>query len=152
MGNSACKNRVALDEDFSKVLQVVKLDGKVIEFDAPIRVKDLLAAYPNLYVGAFREATQPLPLDCKLKVGGIYYLLPYFADRPCKDDEQIDDAPAKRVKMVITKQQLQLLLSKDIRIEDFFLELDKGSCRSLDDAARSWRPTLQAIPEGRISS
>ncbi|GAB2293918.1 hypothetical protein Dimus_028132 [Dionaea muscipula] len=154
MGNSTCKlarmGGIELERDESddvrvrspktrKVLQVVKLDGKIIEFDAPIIVKDLLAMYPSLYyIGAFRGSMQPLPLHHKLKVGGIYYLLSSSHDSPCQ---------VKRVKMVITKQQLKLLLSKGIIVDmDDNNNNNKEPHRS-DDSTTAWRPTLEAIPE-----
>ncbi|CAO2821371.1 unnamed protein product [Amaranthus hypochondriacus] len=60
----------------NRILQIIKVDGKILEFTNPLIVRDLLVNHPNYYVGMFKEATQPLPLDHKLKIGNIYYLLP----------------------------------------------------------------------------
>uniref|UniRef100_A0A803MUV0 Uncharacterized protein n=1 Tax=Chenopodium quinoa TaxID=63459 RepID=A0A803MUV0_CHEQI len=123
-----------------KVLQVMKVhDGKILEFRAPIKVKDLLKNYPNFYVGLFKEATQPLPLEYKLKVGEIYYLLPCFSAtivEPTNIGKVSSSSPISkprngvvRIKMVITRKQLrQLLSSQAMRVETMLLEIGKKSC------------------------
>ncbi|KAL2556294.1 uncharacterized protein Fot_01033 [Forsythia ovata] len=49
----------------------------------------------------------------------------------------------KRIKVVITKQQLQELLSKRTSIEAVILGIDS-------DSQTSWKPILQPIPEEKI--
>ncbi|XP_056694480.1 uncharacterized protein [Spinacia oleracea] len=108
-----------------EVLQVMKVnDGKLLEFRAPIKVKDLLKNYPNFYVGIFKEATQPLPLEYKLKIGKIYYLLPCFiATIPNPRNGVV------RIKMVITKKQLRQLLSNHtVKIDTILLDIGKKLC------------------------
>uniref|UniRef100_A0A803L2C5 Uncharacterized protein n=1 Tax=Chenopodium quinoa TaxID=63459 RepID=A0A803L2C5_CHEQI len=124
-----------------KVLQVMNVhDRKILEFRAPIKVKDLLKNYPNFYVGLFKEATQPLPLEYKLEVGKIYYLLPCFS-ATILEPNNIGDVSSSsspipkprngvvRIKMVITRKQLrQLLSSQAMRVETMLLEIGKKSC------------------------
>lgn len=117
-----------------KVLRVLKVhDGKILEFRAPIKVKDLLINYPKFYVGIFREATQPLPLEYKLKIGKIYYLLPCFPRVEDVYTSLLCLVPRPkdgglRIKVVITKQQLrQLLSSNQTRVETMLLRIDKKS-------------------------
>ncbi|RVW22360.1 hypothetical protein CK203_096198 [Vitis vinifera] len=100
-----------------RVLWVVKRDGKMIQFRGPILVKDVLVNFSGLGVGVSREALQHLPSDYELKIGKVYYLLPC----PCSsggsvsapevssvaDDGGQKGSGMKRIKVVITKQQLQ---------------------------------------------
>ncbi|CAI9767748.1 unnamed protein product [Fraxinus pennsylvanica] len=50
----------------------------------------------------------------------------------------------KRIKVVITKQQLQALLSKRISVEEVLGVY--RSCNSVDSQT-SWKPVLKSIPE-----
>ncbi|KAJ8446263.1 hypothetical protein Cgig2_016034 [Carnegiea gigantea] len=110
MGN--CLALPLLKED-DQVLQVIKMDdGKIMEFKNPLLVKDLLVNYPSSYVGAFKEAKHPLPLEHKLKIGKIYYLLPRAGSDDDHEEHRKIEAPAKRIKVVITKAQLQQLIAK----------------------------------------
>ncbi|KAL6320437.1 hypothetical protein AAG906_007134 [Vitis piasezkii] len=136
-----------------RVLWVVKRDGKMIQFRGPILVKDVLVNFSGLGVGVSREALQHLPSDYELKIGKVYYLLPC----PCSsggsvsapevssmaDDGGQKGSGMKRIKVVITKQQLQDLLSKQISLEELLLS------QSVDlSSPRNWKPKLDPIPEG----
>ncbi|XP_034710156.1 uncharacterized protein LOC117932940 [Vitis riparia] len=136
-----------------RVLWVVKRDGKMIQFRGPILVKDVLVNFSGLGVGVSREALQHLPSDYELKIGKVYYLLPC----PCSSggsvsapevSSMVDDggqkgSGMKRIKVVITKQQLQDLLSKQISLEELLLS------QSVDlSSPRNWKPKLDPIPEG----
>lgn len=132
---------------------MVKRDGKMIQFRGPILVKDVLVNFSGLGVGVSREALQHLPSDYELKIGKVYYLLPC----PCSsggsvsapevssvaDDGGQKGSGMKRIKVVITKQQLQDLLSKQISLEELLLS------QSVDlSSPRNWKPKLDPIPEG----
>lgn len=135
MGNllALCAIGGSVFRGHESMLRVLKVyDGKILEFRASIKVKDLLMNYPNSYVGLFREATQPLPLEYKLKIGKIYYLLPCFPTIKIVSTSllcpvsQPKDSGGVRIKMVITKQQFrQLLLSNEIRVGTMLLGIDK---------------------------
>ncbi|KAL2921688.1 hypothetical protein RDABS01_013179 [Bienertia sinuspersici] len=133
-------NTFALSKKGKEVLQVLKVnDGKILKFTAPIKVKDLLINYPNFYVAIFRDATQCLPLEYKLKVGKVYYLVPYFSTI-IQDDyvsspllcyiPQPKDRGV-RIKVVVTKQQLRQLLTNQVRFETMFLGIDKKTRKSV---------------------
>ena len=57
-------------------------------------------------------------------------------------------APRRRIKLVITKQQLQQLVSKQISIQDIIHMQNTENC-SHDSALTSiyWKPELGSIPE-----
>ncbi|MBA0773577.1 hypothetical protein Gotri_008844, partial [Gossypium trilobum] len=74
-----------------KVIQVVKTDGKILEFRAPLLVKD-------------------------------------------------------RIKVVITKQELQQLLAKQVSVQEVLAGLEKRN-GSFVESPRNWKPKLDSILE-----
>ncbi|CAI9774207.1 unnamed protein product [Fraxinus pennsylvanica] len=71
--------------------------------------------------------------------------LPTAAAPPPVVAEAEPAAAVKRIKVVITKHQLQELLSKKISVEAVILGMDR-SCNSVDSQT-SWKPILKSIPE-----
>lgn len=123
------------------VLQVVKMDGKILEFTTPINVKDILVNFSGSGIGLSKEDSEHLPPDYELKMGKVYYMLP-------SADVSSNNMGVKRIKIVITKQQLQDLLAKQISVEDVLLGLEKRTCDDSLDSPRNWKPKLESIPEG----
>ncbi|CAO2838519.1 unnamed protein product [Amaranthus hypochondriacus] len=129
MGNflvscSACH----LMSEKHKVLQVIKMnDGKILEYRTSIKVKDLLIEYPNFYVGLFKEATQPLPLGYKLRIGNVYYLISSSSSTTIKKPNSIilRNNGVVRIKLVLTKKQFHMLFSNHMKVEAFMLEIMK---------------------------
>ncbi|KAI6672492.1 hypothetical protein NL676_000398 [Syzygium grande] len=116
-----------------EVLQIVKLDGKIAKLTAPVLVKDLST---NL----------------------VYYVLPAAAAAAMSPERvpstsgqsEQSDGVKKRIKIVITKQQLQQLLSKSVSVEEILAGTNKETCQDRGlDSPRNWRPRLDSIPEGR---
>lgn len=154
MGNFLAMSR----ED--KVVQIMRNDGKILELRTPILVRDLMENNPNTYVGLFKEAIQPLPVDYRLKMGKIYYLL------PCVNNKTIADEPvngkvlggSKRIKVVIRRDQLQQMLAQkqvkggfefdDQVLFGVNLSRDCGSDSDVDGSSSNWLPKLESIPEG----
>ncbi|KAK4431268.1 hypothetical protein Salat_0888900 [Sesamum alatum] len=128
------------------------MDGKVVEFTAPVLVKELLMNFEGFGVKSSRKSSKHLPPSFELKLGGIYYLLPSEAPMQLKSmvtavpvkAEPEPNTPFKRVKVVITKKQLQDLLEKKISVEKIILGTDK-TCSV--DCPANWKPTLTSIPE-----
>ncbi|KAL2921693.1 3-hydroxybenzoate 6-hydroxylase [Bienertia sinuspersici] len=133
-------NNFALSKKGKEVLQVLKVnDGKILKFTAPIKVKNLLINYPNIYVALFWDATHCLLLEYKLKVGKVYYLVPYFIT--IIQDDYVSSTllcyipqpkdRGVRIKVVVTKQQLRQLLINQVRLETMFLGIDKKTRKSV---------------------
>ncbi|KAK9292569.1 hypothetical protein L1049_020543 [Liquidambar formosana] len=149
----SCARAAAMAKQ-QKVLRVVKTDGKILEFSVPILVKDLLVKFSGLGVGVSKEASQHLPLNHKLKTGKIYYLLPLASPAGAIDPAGISsmDNPeqtcgSKRIKVVITKQQLKELMSKQvISLEEVLSGLEKTACSMV--SSTNWKPKLESIAEG----
>jgi hypothetical protein len=139
-----------------RVIQVVKMDGKIMEFSTPIIVKDILVNFSGSGIGLSKEASEHLPPNYELKMGKAYYMLPSISSvctpadisSTTADDEKASTGGGvKRIKIVITKQQLQDLLTKQISVEDVLLRLEKQTCDSVD-SLKNWKPKLESIPEG----
>lgn len=146
----------AAAEQKKAVVQVVKMDGKILEFAATILVKDLLVRFPGLGVGLSKETpAECLPWSYELKLGNIYFLFPLLKSSP----EEIFPGPVvvgrelepsnhviKTIKLVITKKQLQeLIMSKNVS------EIkNAAAANSSDDyisTGKGWKPGLESIPE-----
>ncbi|KAG6433049.1 hypothetical protein SASPL_104654 [Salvia splendens] len=109
-----------------KVLQVVKEDGKIIEFKSAVLVKELLLNFRGFGV---KQSGKFLPPSFGLHLGKTYYLCPWKCPVPAEDTA----AEVKRIKIVITKKQLEEMLSKQTN--------------SSADLATNWKPSLFPIPE-----
>ncbi|OVA04715.1 Protein of unknown function DUF4228 [Macleaya cordata] len=135
-----------------KILRIVKSDGKILEYGTSILVKDLLMNFKGFGVGISKGITsQYLPPNYELKIGQIYYLLPCFGSiiSPSSPLTELDrSGSVKQIKVVITKQQLQDLLSKKVSVDEMLLGVSKGAFDDFEPT-RIWRPKLETIPEGR---
>ncbi|RDX71926.1 hypothetical protein CR513_48655, partial [Mucuna pruriens] len=103
-----------------KLVRVAKPDGKVLEFSTPVHVKDILTNYPAYGVGVSEKVTEPLSPDHELKAGRLYYLLPSLHS-PGNLISSNTGGGIKRIKVVITKKQLEQLVTKKISVEDLLL-------------------------------
>ncbi|KAG8381581.1 hypothetical protein BUALT_Bualt06G0136400 [Buddleja alternifolia] len=131
------------------------MDGKIIEFTSPILVKELLINFEGFGVKSSKRASNSdLPPNFELKLGNIYYLLPSKAplDRAEKragsvsvEVEAEPNSGVKRIKVVITKKQLQELLSKKTSTERIIFGIDQA--RPVVDPQINWKPSLVSIPE-----
>ncbi|XP_054789239.1 uncharacterized protein LOC129294778 [Prosopis cineraria] len=122
------------------IVRVTKPDGKILEFRTPVVVRQILEDFPALILCVSKEASDPLSPDHELKAGRLYYLLPNLSS-PGNTNA---GSGMKRVKIVITKQQLEQLVAKQISLEDVLSDVQS---RTLDLPC-SWRPQLDSIPEG----
>lgn len=139
-----------------KVLQIVKLDGKIANLTAPVLVKDLSTNLVGSGISLSKGDSKRLPLNHELKLGKVYYVLPAAAAAMSPErvpstagQSEQSDGVKKRIKIVITKQQLQQLLSKSVSVEEILAGTNKETCQDRGlDSPRNWRPRLDSIPEG----
>ncbi|OMO82231.1 hypothetical protein CCACVL1_12015 [Corchorus capsularis] len=114
------------------------------------------------------DGLQHLRPDAKLLGGQLYYLIPIpspsqkskkkkvrFSD-PEVTDEQGSPAGVVRIKLVISKQELQELLQKEgVSVRDVVSQIQsKESTKAMDtsesdggDDCRGWKPVLESIAE-----
>ena len=158
MGNcyALCKPSTDVTTKHGKVLQIVKMDGKILQFSSPILVKDMLVNFSSSGIGLSKEASEHLPPNYELKLGKVYYLLPSLssvgttspADNMSSSADKEKDNGVRRIKIVITKKQLQELLAKQASVEDVVSGLERKTCNNAFDSRTSWKPKLESISEG----
>nr|GEW46308.1 MDIS1-interacting receptor like kinase 2-like [Tanacetum cinerariifolium] len=121
------------------MIQVERQDGKTLEFRAPILVEELLQRYPGAEVVV---ALLNHHYNYKLKSGNMYYLVPKSSQvsepRVVNKDEDWGGCKRKRIKVVITKQQLEQLVSNQISIQDVMMKRNQAPC---------WSKELESTPE-----
>ena len=189
--------KVSAELTGDELIMVMKMDGKIMEFTAPLLVSDLTAAYPQHSLVHSGDLCRSLSPEYKLLPGQLYCLLipnsPYHVSKNndinpeeaiLSEPKSIDNGSCEgrlisresqekynalsslkcmqngsgiiRVKMVISKQELDALLAecymKDKSMERLLLQLEcKAQNVKEDYVARRcngvWRPSLESIPE-----
>ncbi|XP_060184521.1 uncharacterized protein LOC132614156 isoform X1 [Lycium barbarum] len=165
-------NCIVLQE---KIVKVVKKDGKILEYKAPIKVHQVLSQFSGHVISNSLQVidNQHLQPDDDLLGGQIYYLLPQlpvqpppksakkkvkfvsdqvkkkvkFANDQLVEEEVKQKTEVVRIKIVITKKELQALLNS----EDGLIKVgDIKSTTIVDDSTTNgieWKPVLDIIPE-----
>ncbi|KAG9459101.1 hypothetical protein H6P81_003609 [Aristolochia fimbriata] len=147
-----------------KVIKVMKMDGKILEYNQPMQVHELLSEFEGHVVSDEQPVSgRHLHPSTKMRSGTLYYLLP----APCQllqfkskvEWKETDNTnPTVRIKMIMTKQEFREMLAKGgIKDEELVtaLQISKPCMKEAGDEAdnserlRIWRPALESIPEGR---
>ncbi|XP_043693341.1 uncharacterized protein LOC122643828 [Telopea speciosissima] len=156
-----------------KVIKVMKTDGKVLEYKQPLRVHQVLSEFAGHAISDTLPVFRHLHPNTQMLSGRHYYLLPPPLPSSCSDDSSklpvaSNPTPAEpaghgssggvavRVKIVITKQKLEEILSKGVlSVDEIISHLQNGKSKDVvginDDESRSsrvWKPVLESIPEG----
>ncbi|XP_038875983.1 uncharacterized protein LOC120068327 [Benincasa hispida] len=165
MGNSCVSYRIKLPcclkvdaahrKKQGEALKIVKSDGKVLEFITPTLVKDVLVNFSGFVIGSSQDASHHhyLSPDFELKMGQVYYMLPSPQPTallpPHSFTEDSDKSSnTKRVRIVLTKKQLQQLLAKQVSMEDLIMQQLEQTTLCNFESSSTWKPALAAIPEG----
>lgn len=154
-----------------KVIKVMKTDGKILEYRAPIKVHEILSEFSGHAISDSLPEIRRLGSDLKLLGGNLYYLVPVplvaasknkaekkrvrFTEPAETQDDGGQIGKVVRVKLVISKQELEKLLQKEgVSVEDM-VSLSKikqsgkadttAFCGEEDDGV--WKPVLESIPE-----
>ncbi|CAN6887801.1 unnamed protein product [Brassica oleracea var. botrytis] len=153
-----------------KAIKIMRNDGEVVEYRGPMKVHDILTQFSGHY-SLFDSLSNHCHLhpQAKLLCGRLYYLMPKqtttvkhkktkkvrFANPEVeKEGDTKEKSPSVvRVKMVVSKKELEKLLQGGSVHEVVYRSLDKQHlCRDDDDDAADecltgWRPLLDSIPE-----
>ncbi|XWS66669.1 hypothetical protein CRYUN_Cryun05aG0220500 [Craigia yunnanensis] len=154
-------NCLVLEE---KVISVMKTDGKMLEYQAHIKVQQLLSDFSGHALSDSFSGFQHLQPDAKLLPGQLYYLIPVpspsqkskkkkvrFSNPEVNDEQR--SAGAVRIKLIISKQELHELLQKGVSVQDMVSQIQsKQSTNGIDtseadDNCRGWKPVLESIAE-----
>ncbi|XP_022742416.1 uncharacterized protein LOC111293755 [Durio zibethinus] len=154
-------NCLVLEE---KVIRVMKTDGKILEYQAPIKVQQVLSDFYGHVLSDSFSGFQHLQPDAKLLPGQLLLLIPVplpsqkskkkvrFSN-PEVNDEQ-ESAVVIRIKLIISKQELQELLQKEgVSVQNMVSQIhSKQSTNGIDtsdadDNCKGWKPVLESIAE-----
>ncbi|MED6134080.1 hypothetical protein PIB30_034119 [Stylosanthes scabra] len=152
-----------------KVVKIMKTDGKVLEYKAPIKVEKVLLDFSGHAVSDSHSLLRHLHPNTKLIAGNLYYLVPpppppqpprksrkkvRFAEPEVKD---VEESKVVTIKVVISKQQLRDMMQKGVVSIDKMLSMvhpenqrathddgEEGDRNSCDEV---WKPTLESIAE-----
>lgn len=128
-----------LTRKHGKMIQVERQDGKTLELKGPMLVEEVLERNPGAAAVVALSNDDDhchLPLKYRLKSGKMYYLVPKASE---ESEARVvkEDWGRKRIKVVITKQQLEQLVSNQISIQDVMMAHNRAS----------WSQELESIPE-----
>ncbi|KAK1404718.1 Glutaminase-asparaginase [Heracleum sosnowskyi] len=153
-------NCLALHEN---LVQVIKTDGKILEYNAPLKVHQVLSEYSGHAISRTLQVTEHLRPDAELRAGQLYYLLPVpissmELDKEYSNTKEVageENRGVVRIKLVIRKQDLEEMLREGGTIEDVIVQLQNNQLvdtfKNLDtDASKNstgWKPVLPSIPE-----
>lgn len=148
-----------------KVIKIMKPDGKILEYRAPMKVYQVLAEFSGHAISETASVMEHLRPESKLLGGHLYYLvrLPLPPKKKKKvrfsDLELVDEADGEpksktttssvvRIKLVISKQQLQDMLRKGgVSVGDMVSKLHMDD-DNVTHRQGYWKPVLESIPEG----
>lgn len=155
-------NCIVLQE---KPIKVMKTDGEILEYRAPMKVHQLLSQYSCHAISKTFPVIQHLRAETDMLSGHVYYLLPLPVPSPEFDNrskeitgDQKINSGVVRIKVVISKQELELMLRKGVlSVNEMVSELhNKQSANAVDKMdysdhgngiCKGWKPVLQSIPE-----
>lgn len=146
------------------VIKIMKSDGKILEYQAPIKVQQVLSDFCDHAIADSLQAFQHLLPDTNLLGGRLYYLVPLQLPSPAKkkkvrfsipEDQEVKDVQEKtsvvRIKLVISKQELEEMLRKGgVSVDDMVSQLhgqQRVQTVDIPDGVNTWKPVLESIPE-----
>ncbi|XP_028771304.1 uncharacterized protein LOC114740763 [Neltuma alba] len=148
------------------IVRVVKADGKVLEYKEPIKVHQVLTQFFGHAISESLPVVRHLHPDTKLLRGQLYYLVPPASSPSPKaskkkvrfanpEVESEEESSVVRIKLVISKKELQNMLCKGGISINNILPLvhgekgqEDGEDNKTDDyGCQGWKPALESIPE-----
>ncbi|XP_010683729.2 uncharacterized protein LOC104898360 [Beta vulgaris subsp. vulgaris] len=148
-----------------KVVQIVKPDGKILEYKASIKVSDVLSEFQGHGLSDKLPVLQYLKPNIELVAGSLYYLIPVLTQSPKvgkkkvrfaepeKMEEKKSQDTSLTIKLVISKQELkEMLKSGALSLDELVSKQQNDKCRTemLDEqsyGSKTWTPSLKSICE-----
>ncbi|KAI9122023.1 hypothetical protein K1719_006712 [Acacia pycnantha] len=148
------------------IVKIAKTDGKVLEYEAPIKVHQVLTQFSGHAITESLPVVRHLHPNTKLLRGQLYYLVPpasppspktskrkvRFANPEGEIDQE--ESSVVRIKLVISKKELQNMLCKGgISINNILPlvhgeKVEEGEDKAHDEYGyQGWKPALESIPE-----
>ncbi|GLT94707.1 hypothetical protein SLE2022_124360 [Rubroshorea leprosula] len=146
-----------------KVVRVMKNDGKILEYQEPIKVHQVLSEFSGHALSDSFPGCHHLQPDAKLLSGHLYYLIPLpLVSQKVKKKVRFSNPEADgeqgtgvvRIKLVISKQELRKMLQKEgVSVPEMISKAQSRKSESKidmsegDDNCRGWKPVLESISE-----
>lgn len=148
-----------------KVIKIRKTDGKILTYKAPMKVHQILSEFPGHAISDTLPVLRHLKPDTKLHKNHVYYLLPLPLSSPKvgkkktvrfanPEEEAVQESGVVRIKLVITKKELQEMIQKGVVAVDEMVSqlhikkgIDSADEFTADDDNKGWKPDLESIPE-----
>ncbi|KAL6988418.1 hypothetical protein U1Q18_014168 [Sarracenia purpurea var. burkii] len=159
----------------AKLIRVMKPDGKILEYKAPLKAHQVMSDFPGHAISDTLPVLGYLRPDSEMIGGHLYYLLRSppalpgpavekkrvrFANPEIDDGGEAGNGGVVRIKLVISKQELEVLLRKGgvSVVEDMVsdhLQMKQNPYQNeevelvSDDngSSEGWKPVLESIPE-----
>ncbi|XP_027073003.1 uncharacterized protein [Coffea arabica] len=150
-----------------KAIKVIKSDGRVLEYNPPMKVCHVLSIFGGHALYDSLPVVRHLHPDTDMIGGRVYYLLPLLTVHPQRARKAGDvsgkitatgqEGGVLRIKLVISKEELQAMLRKGgITVDNMVSKLQNngktyGTDSFSSDSRRSsprWMPLLESVPEG----
>ncbi|XP_057505600.1 uncharacterized protein LOC130788910 [Actinidia eriantha] len=151
------------------IIKVVKTDGKVLEYKAPIKAHQVLSDFPGHAISDTLPAARWLRPDDPLIGGHVYYLLPLQGPPDAVDKKRVRFASPERedgggstggvvrIKVVMSKKELEVMLRKGgISLCDLVSHVENKESTDQNEEfggeenigrCEGWKPVLKSIPE-----
>ncbi|KAL7247817.1 hypothetical protein ACSBR2_002682 [Camellia fascicularis] len=156
------------------IIKVMKTDGKVLEYKAPLKAHQVLSDFAGHAISGTLPVLRHLHPDDNMAGGHLYYLLPLPSPPPAVAEKKRvrfanpevevgQESGVVRIKLVISKQELEVMLRKGgFSIDEMVYDQLKRKQISLDDQKDhefddhvvddddhddGWKPVLESIPE-----
>ncbi|PSS23582.1 Protein of unknown function DUF4228, plant protein [Actinidia chinensis var. chinensis] len=150
-----------------KVIKVMKPDGKVLEYNAPIKVHQVLSDFAGHAISDTLPVVRHLRPNSDMIGGHLYYLLhlpvpPLACEKKrvnfasSEREEAIQGSGVVRIKVVMSKQNLEVMLRNGVvSLDDLVSQLQKKQSTNQNDkfdaagnrSREGWKPLLESIPE-----
>ncbi|KAM0980584.1 uncharacterized protein LOC126600717 [Malus sylvestris] len=162
-------NCLVMQENVTKIMRP---DGKILEYSADMKVYQVLSEFSGHAISETAPNYQHLRPDSKLLGGHLYYLVPLplpppkkasqkkvrFSEPEAERPEPEQETKVVRIKLVISKKELQEMLTKGgvavldemvSRLQSEEKGIDKSNSNSfnVDGNCEGWKPALESIPE-----
>ncbi|XP_041019822.1 uncharacterized protein LOC121261479 [Juglans microcarpa x Juglans regia] len=149
----------------TKAIKIMKTDGKVLRYKAPMKVHQVLLEFPGHAISDTLPVLRHLKPETKLLRGHVYHLVPLPLPSPKvgkkktvrfanPEGEAVQESGVVRIKLIITKKELLEILEKGVdSVGEKVSQLQSKSCiggageYTGDENCRGWMPDLESIPE-----
>ncbi|KAH1039783.1 hypothetical protein J1N35_041526 [Gossypium stocksii] len=124
--NKAMGNCLAQQQ---KLIRVMKTDGKILEYQPPIKVEQVLSDFPAHAISDTFSGFHHFQPDAKLLPGHLYYLvpLPSTAINKCKEKKE-------------------LIQKQGVTVQDMGSQKHKSDAIG-NSGGWKWKPVLESIDE-----